>query len=89
MPSLFFDVQEVEETKTGKVNKSGYLYVGRKHKDKEIIWIKLKECKKKIIYNPVTNTDYEVRSKSSKYGVKGEIVGMWDTKKQGSDSITK
>ena len=46
MPSLFFDVQEVEETKTGKVNKSGYLYVGRKHKDKEVIWIKLKECKK-------------------------------------------
>lgn len=47
MPSLFFDVQEVEETKTGNVNKSGYLYVGRKHKDKEVIWIKLKECKKK------------------------------------------
>ncbi len=45
IPSLFFDVQEVEETKTGKVNKSGYLYVGRKHKDKEVIWIKLKECK--------------------------------------------
>ncbi len=48
MPSLFFDVQEVEETKTGKVNKSGYLYVGRKHKDHEVIWIKLKECKKKF-----------------------------------------
>ncbi len=48
MPSLFFDVQEVEETKTGKVNKSGHLYVGRKHKDKEVIWIKLKECKKTL-----------------------------------------
>jgi hypothetical protein len=47
MPSLFFDVQEVEETKTHTVNESGYLYVGRKYSGKEVIWIKLKEFKKK------------------------------------------
>jgi hypothetical protein len=46
MPSLFFDLQEVEETKTGKINKSGYLYVGRKHYNKEVIWIKLKELRR-------------------------------------------
>lgn len=84
MPSLFFDVQGVEETKTGKMNKSGYLYVGRKHKDKEVVWIKLKERPKRIIHNPVTNTDYEVRSKSGKYGSKGEIVGIWKVKKEES-----
>ena len=43
MPSLFFDVQEVEETKTGKVNKSGYLYVGRRHMGKNVVWVKVKD----------------------------------------------
>jgi len=43
MPSLFFDVDEVEETKTGKINKSGYLYVGRKYVGQEVTWVKLKE----------------------------------------------
>lgn len=48
MPSLFFDTQEIEETGTAKVDiKTGLAYVGRKHGDKEVIWIKLKECKKK------------------------------------------
>jgi len=46
MPSLFFDVQEVQETKVSKVNKSGYAYIGRQHSGKEITWIKLKECPK-------------------------------------------
>ena len=45
MPSLFFDTQEVEETKKSKVNKSGYAYVGRKYAEKEITWIALKEQK--------------------------------------------
>ena len=47
MPSLIFDPQEIEETKTGKVNKSGFLYVGRKHFSKEVTWIKLKESKER------------------------------------------
>lgn len=48
MPSLFFDTQEIEETGTAEVDKkTGLAYIGRKHGDKEIIWIKLKECKKK------------------------------------------
>jgi len=49
MPSLFFDVQEIEETKTHTVNSSGYLYVGRKYEGKEIIWIKIKECENKNV----------------------------------------
>jgi len=47
MPSLFFDVQEVQETKVSRVNISGYAYVGRQHSGKEITWIRLKECPKK------------------------------------------
>jgi hypothetical protein len=43
MPSLIFNVKEVEETKTHTVNASGYLYVGRKYSGKEVVWIKLKE----------------------------------------------
>lgn len=43
MPSLIFDVKEIEETNTSKVNKSGYAYVGRKYSGQEITWIKLKE----------------------------------------------
>ena len=46
MPSLFFDTQEIEATGTAKVNKkTGLVYIGRKYD--EVIWIKLKECKKK------------------------------------------
>ena len=44
MPSLLFDVLEIEETDTAEVNKSGYAYIGRKHTGKEITWVKLKEC---------------------------------------------
>jgi len=47
MPFLFFDVQEVQETKVSRVNKSGYAYVGRQHSGKEITWIRLKESPKK------------------------------------------
>lgn len=46
MPSLFFDVQDIEETKKSTVNASGYAYVGRKYTGKEITWVKLKGCKK-------------------------------------------
>lgn len=49
MPSLIFDVQEIEETKTHTVNASGYLYVGRKYEGKEIVWVKLKECKDNVV----------------------------------------
>jgi hypothetical protein len=48
MPSLCFDVREVEETKTHKVNTSGYLYVGRKYSGKDVVWIKLREVKTPI-----------------------------------------
>jgi len=43
MPNLIFDVKEIDETKTGKVNKSGYLYIGRKYMGEEVTWVKLKE----------------------------------------------
>lgn len=36
-----------------------------------------KDIPKRIIHNPVTGTDYEVKTKSTKYGKKGEIIGMW------------
>ena len=45
MPSLFFDVEDIEETKVSVVNASGFAYVGRKYSGKEVTWIKLKECK--------------------------------------------
>jgi len=44
MPSLFFDTSEIIETGTATVDKrSGYAYIGRKHGDQEIVWIKLKK----------------------------------------------
>ena len=30
---------------------------------------------KKVIYNPVTDTYYEIRQRNTKYGKKGEIKG--------------
>lgn len=30
-----------------------------------------------MIHNPVTNTDYKIKHRSTKYGDKGEIEGMW------------
>lgn len=43
MPSLIFNTDEIEDTNTSIVNKSGYAYVGRKFVGKEITWIKLKK----------------------------------------------
>ncbi|MDG6249754.1 hypothetical protein [Methanocalculus sp.] len=34
---------------------------------------------KKRIYNPVTGKYYEVRQRSSKYGQKGQITGLWSS----------
>lgn len=36
----------------------------------------------KTIYNPVTETHYEIKHVSTKYGKKGKIVGMWKEKKK-------
>ncbi len=45
MPRLIYDADEIEETGKHIVNKHGYLYVGRKHEGKILVWIKLKEQK--------------------------------------------
>lgn len=42
MPKLIFDANEIEEQGKHTVNKSGYLYVGRKFADQELTWIKLR-----------------------------------------------
>ena len=42
MPSIVFNENEIETTGKGIVNKSGYVYVGRKHKGELVTWIKLK-----------------------------------------------
>lgn len=42
MPSLVFDTDEIEADSKGIVNKSGYLYVGRKYTGQEVTWVKLK-----------------------------------------------
>jgi len=39
---------------------------------------------KKRIHNPVTGKYYEVRQKSSKYGKKGQIKGLWSSAKNRS-----
>ncbi len=36
---------------------------------------------KKRIYNPVTETYYEIRQRTTEYGQKGEIKGKWKKKK--------
>jgi hypothetical protein len=36
---------------------------------------------KKRIYNPVTGHYYEIRQKSSKYGQKGQIKGLWSQRR--------
>ena len=38
--------------------------------------------KKKRIFNPVTGKYYEVRQRSSKFGQKGQIKGLWSSKKK-------
>ena len=38
--------------------------------------------KKRRIYNPVTGKYYEIRERSSKYGKKGQIVGLWSSRKK-------
>lgn len=37
---------------------------------------------KKRIYNPVTETYYEIRQRTTEYGKKGEIKGTWKKKKK-------
>ncbi len=37
---------------------------------------------KKRIYNPVTDTYYEIRQRTTEYGKKGEIKGTWKKKKK-------
>lgn len=46
MPDLVFNQDEIDASGKGEVNYSGYLYVGRKYKDKEVVWIKLKKVEK-------------------------------------------
>lgn len=36
--------------------------------------------KKKQIYNPVTDTYYEIKQRSTKRGKKGTIIGKWKRK---------
>ncbi|MDP2797317.1 MAG: hypothetical protein Q8N94_07390 [Methanoregula sp.] len=37
---------------------------------------------KKRIYNPVTGKYYELREKTSKGGIAGQIMGLWSPKKK-------
>ncbi len=34
------------------------------------------------IYNPVTGKYYDVRQRSSKYGQKGQITGLWSASRK-------
>jgi|LDZT01.1.fsa_nt_gi hypothetical protein len=38
--------------------------------------------KKIRIYNPVTNSYYQIRQKSTSAGKKGSIMGKWSSKKK-------
>ncbi|VVB94068.1 Uncharacterised protein [uncultured archaeon] len=46
----------------------------------DIIEIKMPQPKKRI-YNPVTDTYYEIRQRTTEYGKKGEIKGTWKKRK--------
>ena len=38
------------------------------------------KAKKVRIHNPITNTYYQVRQKTTKAGQKGSIIGKWSSK---------